>query len=83
MSSALLTSNWDRRRAVLTIPQALDIYWRELYKENYATILLEVIIMIDLSNKTIQDIFYQQIRKLSISDKLDSFDRQFSEGLVK
>ena len=38
--------------------------------------------MIDLSNETIKELFYKQIRNLSIS-KTDSFDMQFSERWLR
>jgi len=38
--------------------------------------------MIDLSNETIKELFYRQIRELSVS-KTDSFDLQFSERWLK
>ncbi len=38
---------------------------------------------VDLSNETIKNLFYQQIRNLSVpSRKLDSFDFQFSERWI-
>ncbi len=38
--------------------------------------------MIDLSNETIKELFYRQIRNLSVN-KADSFDLQFSERWLK
>lgn len=35
--------------------------------------------MMDLSNKTIQEIFYKKIRELTQKACADSFDLQFSE----
>lgn len=35
--------------------------------------------MVDLSNETIQDLFYQQVKRLTLS-KAQSFDLQFSGG---
>ena len=36
----------------------------------------------DLSNETIKDLFYEQIKKLTLRS-LDSFDQQFSGKLVE
>ena len=35
--------------------------------------------MVDLSKETIQDLFYQQVKKLTLS-KTQSFDLQFSDA---
>lgn len=56
--------------------------WREVYKQTASILIPEVIKMIDLSNKTIQELFYEQVRRLTLNEKLDSFDQQFSEGIV-
>ncbi len=34
----------------------------------------------DLSNKTIEQIFYEQIRNLTAKTRIQSFDLQFSDG---
>jgi len=42
--------------------------------------------MVDLSNKTIKNLFEEQIRRLTaqtIATKVDSFDYQFSGGWIK
>ena len=33
----------------------------------------------DLSNKTIKELFYKQIRNLTLKTKIESFDFQFSD----
>jgi len=43
--------------------------------------IVEVILMIDLSNKTIENLFYKQMRDLSVP-KEETFDMQFSGGWI-
>jgi hypothetical protein len=35
--------------------------------------------MIDLSNKTIEQLFHKQIKRLTMDSKLNSFDKQFND----
>lgn len=35
--------------------------------------------MIDLTNKTIEELFYSQIKKLTLQSREESFDYQFSD----
>ena len=37
----------------------------------------------DLSKNTIKELFYRQIKDLTLSSKLNSFDFQFSDGWLR
>jgi hypothetical protein len=37
------------------------------------------VIKIDMNTKTIENLFYKQIRELTLKSKIESFDRQFND----